>query len=350
MADYSRREFLKLAVVGGVGSLLAACAKSAEKTVNFFNWSAYIGKNTLPDFTKATGVQVNYDVFADEEEMFAKLRSGAMGYDVVVGTDYLIARLKALSLIEPLPEGALKNRGNVSPLFRKPPYDPEEKFTVPYLWGTTGIGYNKTKLAKAPTSWRDLWDPKYSGKIAMLDNSRDCVGTALMLSGFPETTKDPKAYAAVKELLAKQRPLVKQYTSSTYIDGLVSGEFHLAMAWSGDVLQASRENPDIDYVIPKEGSYMWVDNLCLVKGAGNKTEALALIDHLISGEVAADIANTVRYASPNAAAKPHLDKALLADERVYPGKSIMSRLKFHSPLDSETTNLWNQTWSDVKVL
>lgn len=350
MADYSRREFLKLAVVGGAASLLAACAKSAEKTVNFFNWSAYIGKNTLPDFTKNTGVHVNYEVFADEEEMFAKLRSGAMGYDVVVGTDYLIARLKALSLIEQLPDGVLKNRGNIDPLFRKPPYDPEEKYTVPYLWGTTGIGYNKKKLPKAPSSWRDLWDPKYAGKISMLDNSRDCVGTALLLGGYPETTKDPKAYAAVKELLIKQRPLVKQYTSSTYIDGLVSGEFHLAMAWSGDVLQASRENPDIDYVIPKEGSHMWVDNLCLVNGSARKEEALALIDHLIKAEIAADIANTVRYATPNAAAKVHLDKALLADKRVFPDKDIMKRLKFHATLDSETTNLWNQTWSDVKVI
>lgn len=346
MADYSRREFLQLAVLGGFSSLLAACAKSDEKTVNFFNWSAYIGRETLPRFTKSTGIGVNYEVFADEEEMFAKLRSGAMGYDVIVGTDYLIPRLKALELIEELPAGALKNLGNIEAKFRKPPYDPEERWCVPYLWGTTGIGYNKKKVAKAPTSWLDLWDPKYAGKISMLDNSRDCISTALLLKGWPETTKDPKAYAEARELLLKQRPLVKQYTSSTYIDGLINGELHLAMAWSGDVLQASRENPDVDYVIPKEGSFMWMDNLCLVKGAAHRANALALIDYLIEGETAADIANTVRYASPNAAAKAHIEKSLLADKRVYPDRA----LKFHEPLDSDLTKLWNDAWSDVKVL
>lgn len=350
MASYTRKEFLQLAVVGGAWGLAGACAKADENVVNFFNWSSYIGKDTLPRFAKSTGITVNYEVFADEEEMFAKLRSGAMGYDLIVGTDYLIPRLKALDLIAPIPEGVLANRANIDAKFRKPPYDVEEAFTVPYLWGTTGIGYNKNKIPKPPTSWRDLWDEKYRGRITVLDNARDCISIAMILLGVAETTKDPADFKKVKDLLVKQRSLVKQYSSSTYMDGLVSGDVHLAMAWSGDVLQASRENPHIDYVIPKEGSHMWVDNLCLVKGAPHRAQALRLMDYLIEGQIAAEIANTVRYASPNAAAKPHLDASLLKDARVFPPKPVSDRLKFYALLDAESSQLWNEAWSDVKSL
>ncbi len=350
MAEITRRDFLKLALVGAAApSLLAACAREAEKgVVNFFNWSKYIGSDTLPRFTRRTGIKVNYEEFADEEEMFAKLKSGARGYDLMIGTDYMIPRLKALDLLDPYPPGAIKNLGNVDAKFRNPPYDPGNALTLPYLWGTTGIAYNKEKVRKAPTSWWDLWDERYKGRISILDNVRACVATALLMKGYPQTTKDPKAYQEVRELFLKQKPLVKQYSSATYIDSLVAGEVHIAMAWSGDVLQAARENPRLDYVIPKEGSFMWVDNLCLVKGSPHREEAVRLADYLLEGPVAAETANTVRYASPNAAARAGLDKALLKDPRVYPPPALAARIRFYDPLDSETTQLWNEAWSDVK--
>lgn len=347
--NYTRRDFLKTAARGLAAVPLLSCAKEEKREINFFNWSKYIGKDTLPRFTQQTGIPVNYEEFADEEEMFAKLRSGAMGYDLIVGTDYMIEKLKALNLIDPIPDGALSHRGNIDPRFLNTPFDPENAYTIPYLWGTTGIGYNKSKMAKPPRSWRDLWDEKHSGRLSMLDNARDCVSTSLLMLGYPETTKDPAAFKAVRELLLKQKPLVKQYSSATYIDGLVAGELHMSMAWSGDVLQAARENPQIDYVIPQEGSYMWVDNLCLVRGSRHREDTLRLLDYLLEGPVAAEIAGAVRYASPNAAAKPHLDKALLSDPRVFPGKDIASRLNFHKILTPEISQLWNETWSDVKV-
>ena len=351
MAEYTRRDFLRLALLTAASpSLLASCAEGEkERAVNFFNWSTYIGKETLPRFTRETGIKVNYEEFADEEEMFAKIRSGARGYDLIVVADYLIARLRGLNLVDPYPPGVLRNWGNMDPKLVKPPYDPESAFTVPYLWGTTGIGFNKARLPKPPASWRDLWDEKYAGKVSMLDYTSDCISTALLLEGYPETTTDEKAFVKVKALLLKQRPLVKQYSSATYIDSLISGEVYLAMAWSGDCLQAARENPQIDYVIPKEGSYMWVDNLCLVRGSRHREDTLRLVDYMLEGKVSAEIADTVRYASPNAAARPHIDKALLKDPRVYPTPSIEKLLRFHEPLDSETTELWNETWSDVKV-
>lgn len=348
MSRLTRRDFLRLAVAAAAWPL-AACGKNQGPSVNFFNWSKYIGPDTLPSFTRETGIAVNYEEFADEEEMFAKLRSGARGYDLLIGTDYMISRLKGSNLIDPYPPGVLMSLGNLEAKFRAPPYDPELAFSVPYLWGTTGIGYNKAKLPKVPSSWLDLWDPRHQGKLSMLDNARDCVSVALLLKGFPETETSPEAFRQVKELLISQSPLIKQYSSTTYMDGLVAGELYLAMAWSGDVLQVARENPDIDYVIPKEGSYLWVDNLCLARGSGHREEALRLVDFLLRGDVAAGIANTVRYASPNAAAKAHLDKDLLKDPRVFPDAATASRLRFHAVLDAEASQLWNETWSDVKV-
>jgi spermidine/putrescine transport system substrate-binding protein len=349
--ELTRKDFLKAGLAAAAfPSLLAACSSGPKvREVNFFNWSKYIGKDTLSDFTKLTGIKVNYEEFADEEEMFAKLRSGARGYDLIIGTDYMMPRLKGLNLIDPYPAGALKNFSNIDPQFRNTPFDPDNAFSVPYLWGTTGIGYNKKLVSKAPASWKDLWDEKLAGKISMLDNARDVIATGLLLTGHKETDSDEAAFQQVKDLFIKQRPLVKQYTSSTYMDGLVAGELFLAMAWSGDVLQSARENPQLDYVIPKEGSYMWVDSLCLVRGSQNREDTLRLVDYLLQPEVAADIANTVRYATPNAAGKKKMDPSLLKDPRVFPNKEVAARLKFHEVLDPATSQLWNDTWTDIKV-
>jgi spermidine/putrescine-binding protein len=351
MPSVTRREFLRLAIVGTAAPWWLAACKEGEKerVVNFFNWSKYIGPDTLPRFTQQSGIKVNYEEFADEEEMFAKLRSGARGYDLIIGTDYMIPRLKGLNVIDPYPPGILKNLANIDAQFLNTPYDPDNAFTVPYLWGTTGIGYNKKQMPKPPTSWWDLWDEKYSGKISMLDNARDCISTGLLMNGRPETTTDEKDFSSVRDLLIKQRPLVKQYSSTQYMDSLVAGELFMAMAWSGDVLQSARENPQLDYIIPKEGSYMWVDNLCLVRGSAHREDTLRLVDYLIEGPVAAEIANTVRYATPNAEAHKTLDKALLKDPRVFPPPKMAKLLKFHSLLDPDVQELWTDTWEDVKV-
>ncbi|MDE2039142.1 MAG: spermidine/putrescine ABC transporter substrate-binding protein [Elusimicrobia bacterium] len=348
----TRRQFLALSAVAAAApaafALQACDSGSEERVVNFFNWSKYIGPDTLSRFTRRTGIRVNYEEFSDEEAMFAKLRSGARGYDLAIGADYMISRFKGLNLIDPFPSGALRNIGNIDPRFRKTPYDPQDAYTVPYLWGTTGIGFNRQFLPRAPQSWRDLWDPRYQGKISMLDNSRDCVSTALLMLGYPETADDAQLEQA-KKLLLSQRPLVKQYNSSTYMDSLITGDVLLAMGWSGDILQACREKPQLDYAIPREGSYLWVDNLILVRGSRHRADTLRLVDYLLEPETAAGIADAVRYATPNRAAMPLLDKSLREDPRVFPGPELSKRLRFHQQLDPATVQAWNELWSDVKV-
>lgn len=351
---YTRREFLEFSARAVAAAALfppfffEACS-SEKKVVNFFNWSRYIADDTLPNFTKKTGIAVNYGEFSSENAMFTKLRSGAQGYDLIVVTDYLVPHFKALGLIDPFPKGSIPNASNIAQKFRHPPYDPDGSYSIPYLWGTTGIGFNRLKVKGTPNSWYDLWDSRYAGKISMLDDDRDCIETALLMLKEPENTRDPKILDQVKKLLIEQRPLVRSYSSDTYIDSLADGDAFLAMGWSGDVLQAAAENKDIDYVIPKEGSYLWVDNLCLVHDAPHKKEALELANYLAEGKVAADIANFVRYASPNAAARPYISPDLLRDPRVYPTPEIDKRLRFTSRISGETEKIWNQLWTEVKA-
>ena len=352
MSAVTRRDFIRLAVLAGAfGPAWAACSRGPRKRqVNFFNWSNYIADETLPGFEKETGITVNYDMYSDEEEMFSKLKAGVQGYDLIVATDYMIPRLKTLSAIDPIPHDLLTNLGNIDPKFQNPDFDPGLQFTVPYLWGSTGIGYNKSKLPKPPSSWKDLWDERYAGKMSALDNTRDSVGCALVMLGLPANAKEPAQLEAARDALLKQKKLVKHYSSSTYIDELVSGEIWLAQAWSGDVLQASRDNKQLDYIIPKEGSFIWVDSLCLIRGADHREESLQLIDYILRPEVGAGIANAKRYASPNRTAFPLLDDALRKDPRVFPPPDIAKRLRFYPPLDPDTEELWNRTWQEVKVM
>ena len=350
MSDVSRRDFLKAAVLLPLmPSLLGACRRAdTRRVVNFYNWSNYIGKDTLAVFRERTGVEVRYDMFADEEEMFAKIRAGARGYDLIVIGDYLIPRFRTLNLIDPVPASRLKNLDNLAARFRRPAYDPEET-TVPYLWGTTGIAYNRRKIGKAPTSWWDLWDPKYKDRVSMLDNARDCIAVAMQLLKIPQSTRAPEDFGRVRELLVKQKPLVKQYSSSSYLNSLVAGEIDLAMTWSGDLFQAARENPDLDFCIPKEGTYMWVDCLAVLRGSRHREDTLRLVDYLLEPDVAADIADTVRYATPDEKAFPLIDRTLRRDPRVYPPPKALAQLQLHHVLDPEQSELWNRTWADVKV-
>lgn len=351
MSLLNRRDFLRLALLSAAaGPAALACSKGPRRReVNFFNWSNYIAEQTLPGFEKATGIKVNYDMYSDEEEMFSKLKAGVQGYDLIVGTDYMIPRLKAIGAIDAIAHDLLKNLANIDAKFQNPDYDPRLQFTVPYLWGTTGIGYNKSKLPK-PTSWKDLWDPKLSGHMSALDNARDGIGCALLMLGLPQDSKDPAELKKASQALVEQKKLLKHYSSSTYIDELVSAEIWIAQGWSGDVLQAARDNKQIDYVIPKEGGFIWVDSLCLIRGSEHREDSLQLIDYLLRPEVAAAIAQAKNFASPNAKAVPLLDAALRKDPRVFPTPETSKRLHFYPLLDPQTEELWNRTWQEVKVL
>lgn len=352
MTKLTRRDVLKAAAVAALPAWLAACGRkltAKTKELRIFNWSDYIGKKTLPGFEQETGVHVVQDLFSDEEEMFSKLKTGVEGYDLALVTDYMVPRVRALGLVEAFPDGRPSNLSNLDKRFLDGAWDPGNKYSVPYLWGTTGIAYNKQKVKKPPTSWNELWNPDYAGRIGMLDNARDSIGVALLLQGLPSESTKEEDLRKAEQLLVKQKSVLKHYTNASYIDELVSGELWLSAAWSGDVLQAARENKEVEYVIPEEGSWMWVDNLCLVSKSENRESALKFVEYVLRPEVEEEIVETVRYPTPNAKAKPLLPDTLQKDPRIFPPASVMKRVKFHDVVSDDQSQALNAMWQRVKL-
>lgn len=357
----SRREFLNQAGALGISlsaaaSYLAACAKgerrggggALEKELNVYNWSDYIAENTVADFEQEFGVKVTYDVYENNEEMLAKIQAGASGYDIVVPTDYMVTIMRGEGLLAELDHANLPNLKSLDPLFVNPPYDPGNRYSVAYQWGTTGYAYRGDKVTAGTDSWGLLFDPKLRGKITMLDDSREVINAALKYLGFSLNSTNPAELAKAKTLLINQKKLLKAYISAPVKSSLISGDVWAAQLWSGDTFQAQAENDKIQYTIPKEGCTIWTDNLCVLKSAAHKRAAEAFINYVLRPDVGAAVSNFVQYGSPNAAAMPLIDEAARTNPAIYPPPDVLPRLEFSKDL-GEATQLWDQTWTEIKA-
>lgn len=321
--------------------------QTLSKELNVYNWSHYVAESTLADFEKEFGVKVNYDNFSSNDELLAKLQTGVSGYDVIFPADYMVKIMAAQGLLAELRKENIPNLKNLDDRFRNPPYDPEGKYSVAYQWGTTGIGYNLAKVGKRITGWDVLWEPAYKGRITMLDEIRSGLVPALKLLGFSVNTTHPSELLQAKELMLANKPLVKAYTSATYQDLLKSGDAWIVVGFSGDIYQVAKDHPDIYYVIPSQGSDLWVDNMCIPATAPNKSTAEVFINYMLRADVSAAISNFTHYASPNAAARQFIKPELLNDPNIYPPKEVMDKLEFLQDV-GEATRLWDRTWSEIK--
>ena len=336
-----RRTFL----FGTLATCLAAgCSSRNREVLNFYNWSNFIAPNTISNFEKETGIRVNYEEFSSADVMYAKLKIGVTGYDLVVAPGYMVRRMMRQNLLAaidpPLDLQALL------PHLRKPQYDPDLKYSTPYLWGTTGVAYNKTRVDGTPTSWDILWNEKYKRHITMLDEKRDSISAALFKLGEDPNSTDPKVLARAKAALLKQRPLVRRYTSD-FTDDLIREETWVALGWSGDVAQAKKSNPDIEYFIPSEGGFVFVDNLCIPKGAPHPENARRFIDYFLRPDVSAAISNHTGYANPVIKAKELVRKNLLNNSLGYPTEDQLERLVYQADLGGEEM-AWDRLWEEVK--
>ena len=362
--------------------ILAACALSAtlmkiaessaqsskERVVNVYNWSDYIEPKVLEDFTKETGIKVQYDTFDANETLETKLLAGKSGYDVVVPTGYFLERQIKAGIFQKLEKSKLKNLGNVWPevASRLAAYDPGNQYSVNYMWGTTGIGFNVKAVRErlGPDVKIDSWDiafkPDNLAKfrdcgIHMLDSADDIIPAALHFLGLNPNSNDPKDLERAAELLAKIRPLVRKFHSSEYLNALAGGEICLVIGWSGDIKQAqkraaeAKKGVEIGYSIPKEGAQMFFDNLAIPKDAAHVAEALAFIDYLLRPEVAALNSNLVAYANGNLASQKFIDRSILDDKSVYPDASTMSRLYTVGARDQKAQRLINRLWTKIKT-
>lgn len=334
---------------------LSACSPGTEGaankkpvTLHLFTWSDYTEEEATKEFEQKTGIKIVTDMFGSNEELLAKIQGGAAGYDVVVPSDYMVSIMVKQGLLAELEPAKIPNLAQVYKHLKGLYYDPNNSFSVPYLWGTTGIGYNADLVSTPPDSWKVLFDEKYKGKISLLNDEREVFAMALRTDGFPMNATDPSQVNAAKARLMAQKPLVKTYTSENYDQLLVSGEVALAHGWSGTVIRASAEKPSVKYVVPKEGGTIWQDNLCILKSSKHKAEAMQFINFLLEPQVAARISAKVKYASANEAARIFVPKEIAQNPVIYPPQETLARLEWIKDV-GEAIKLYDRAWTELKV-
>ena len=320
---------------------------ASDRVLNLFIWSNYIAPETLAKFEARHGVRVNVDLYDSNEALLAKLQAGNAGYDVIVPSDYSVQVLVAQGLLRPLDRSALPNLRHIDAAFLDRPYDRGNRFSVPYFWGTTGIAYHRKRVAAPVDSWSALWDPRYRGRVLMVDDAREVFGAALKRRGHSLNATDPALLRAVRDDLIAQRPLVRAYNSTNFEDVLLSGDVWLAQGWNGQFAKAMEQDPDIVYVIPKEGSTLFIDNLAIPVDARHAELAHRFIDFTMEPEIAAEICQTMKYSSPNRSAWPLLPDSIRRNPAIFPPRDVLPRLELIQDL-GEATVLYDRLWTEVK--
>jgi spermidine/putrescine transport system substrate-binding protein len=328
-----------------------ACQQTSEhspQTLYYFTWSDYVGPNIIEEFERQTGAKVVVDTFGSNEELLAKLQSGATGYDVAVPSDFMVAIMMKLSLLAELDLASIPNADLLLERLQHLPFDPGHRYSIPYLWGTVGIGYDSSVIAIPPDSWDALWDPRYKGRISMLNDQREVFGTALRSIGASINSREPAVIEQAKRKLLQQKSLVKAYTSENYDQLLASGEVMLAHGWGGAVARAAVHRPSIRYVIPKEGGTIWSDCLVVLRSSRNKALAMRFVNYLLDRQVAAQTTNRLRFASSNREAKALVTPELQKNPAVYPPDSVFDRLEWMEDL-GEALRVYDRGWTELKL-
>jgi len=346
----TRRSFLagSGAVAAGVTLLPTLGWAAEEKKLNFYNWDTYIGETTLVDFKGVTGIDVKMDLFADNDELFAKLREGNPGYDIIVPTNDYTERMITAKMLMPLDHSKIPNIANISKSFMDPKFDPGRRYSLPYMWGTVGIGYRKSRVDGVPNSWKVLYDSdKYSGRIALLGASQTVLQVGCKYLGWPLNEADPAKLEKVAEMLIKQKRHIKTFADDNGQDLLLSGEVDLAMEWNGDILQVMAEDKDISYVVPDEGGLLWEDTLVIPNGAPHPENAHAFINYILDAKAGAAIADLIQYATPNAAAKAIMKPEYTGNPAIFPSDEVIARCEPAVYQGTDYTQLVDRLWTRI---
>lgn len=330
-----------------------------SQELHFYNWTDYIDPEILTDFEKEYGVKVVMDLYDANEDMIAKVRPGNSGYDIVVPSDYAVATMIDEKLLDPLDKSLIPNLANIKPQNLDLYYDKGNQYSVPYFFSITGIAYNKTKFPTPPDSWAVLFDPaqieQYKGEFSMLDDARETPGAALRYLGKSLNETDPAALKQAEDLLKAQKPFLAAYNSSDVNRKLASGEYVIAHSWGGTAMQARNGlgeefsgNPDIAFVLPKEGGMIWQDNLAILADSPNKYTAHVFINYLLRPEIAARNAEWAGYLTPNAQAEGLLSPDIqeLYKEGFAPDEETYKRLEW--AVRNEKTPAIDELWTAVK--
>jgi spermidine/putrescine-binding protein len=330
-------------------ALLVAAGGDPAPELHVFNWADYFAADTISGFEKEFRCKVTLDYIESSETLRAKLQGGRSGYDVVFPSDEVMPGFIAAGLLEKIDAAKVPNLKNLAARFRGLPYDPRNEYSIPYMWGTTGIAYNKKHVSPPPDSWAALWDPKYAGRATLLDDAREAFAAALWLEGGDPERPTAEGIEKAKQRLIRGRPLA--YDSSPK-QRLIRGEAWISQCFNGDALQAAEaeeRSADVGYVIPKEGGTQWVDNMAIAKGAPNPDLAHAFLDYLLRPDVSAAISNEVFFANPNEAAWKHIKKEVLENRFANPSEEDLKRCSLLGDLSPELKKKLDDAWAEVKA-
>ena len=336
-------------------ALLSGCG-SANKYPNgkvyVYNWGEYIDPETLDMFEKETGIQVIYDEFDTNETMYPKVEAGASNYDVVCPSDYMIQKMIDNDLLQELNWDNIPNaKANIGAQYyeQSEAFDPGNRYAVPYCWGTVGILYNKTMVDEPVTSWSILWDEKYADSILMQDSVRDLFMVGLKSLGYSMNSTDEKELNEAKDLLIQQKPLVQAYVIDQVRDKMIGNEAALGVIYSGEAIFTQRENPDLEYVIPKEGTNVWIDGWVIPKNAENVESAEPFIDFVCRGAIALLNFDYITYSTPNTAAQALIEDDDIRNSKIaFPDLSQYDGLETFSYLGDDADALYNDLWKEIK--
>ncbi|WP_163193854.1 ABC transporter substrate-binding protein [Clostridium thermarum] len=330
-------------------AIFAGCSSDKNQvTINVFNWGEYIDEDILEDFTKETGIKVNYETFATNEEMYEKVKAGTTTYDLIVPSDYMLERMIKEDLVQEINFSNLPNFKNIDEKYKNQAHDPENKYSVPYMWGTIGIIYDKTKITDNIDSWNALWDSKYKNDIFMSDDMRNSIGISLKRLGYSlNSTNEEELNKATEELIKQRNDLNAVYIGDQVKDALRSGEKNIAVIYSGDAFVLKEEEPDrFEYVIPKEGTNLWFDVWAIPKTAKHKEEAEKFLNYLLDAEVNKKNVDYIGYATPNKATFEMLDEEVKNDKAAYPDEEILQKSEVYIDL-GDFRKLYNDAWLKI---
>jgi spermidine/putrescine transport system substrate-binding protein len=324
-------------------------ATKAERSVNLAIWSNYVSAEAFAEFERQTGIKVRLSNYSSNEELLAKLQAGASGYDVAVPSDYMVFAMSKLGLLQELDHSKLSEISSLDSRFMKRGFDPGNRYSVPYNWGTTGIAVNRTLFKGTVRGWKDLMSSaELKGKFTLLDDARETIGAALKAQGFSLNSKNPDELAQAKSLLLKARAHVKGFTSEPKVP-LMNGETAVAHAYVSDVLQAQQATGGkVEYILPEEGGTLWIDNLVIPKGGANLAEAHEFINFLLNARTASATVKTILVSPANKGVFALLPKELQENRGLFPPDTALTKFEMMEDL-GDSLKAWDRVWTEVKA-
>jgi spermidine/putrescine transport system substrate-binding protein len=330
-------------------SLFSGCGgkKSENGLVNVYNWGEYIDLDLIKQFESETGIKVNYKTYESNEQMYSVLRQGGVSYDVVIPSDYMISRLINEDMLAELNFDNIPNYSLIDESLKNMDYDPLNKFSVPYMWGTVGIIYDPAIVGEVD-SWSALFDAENSGKILMFDNSRDAMGIALKYLGYSMNTTDREELGEAFALLQQQKSILQGYVMDQIFDKLETGEAAIGPYYAGDYLIMREANPNLKFCIPEEGSNVFVDAMCILKNAENKENAEKFINFMSGTEQSATNSEFIGYTSPNIEVEALIEGDETVMSVMYPSEEILAICESFVSLPQETLDYYDSIWVKLK--